>query len=124
MAIDHIYETLKAAIDILAAGTGRIQERLADAWLVIHSLEEDSFPLELRDEVDKLSDAFSTQQQSAIHADGRLRTVDQASRDRDEIDDAQARALALLIVQLFAHTSAQYWPTHKYADRERHYQDV
>jgi hypothetical protein len=63
MVIDHIYETLKMAIDILAAGTGGIQERLADAWSVIHSLKVDEFPLELRDDFSKLSDALGMPQQ-------------------------------------------------------------
>jgi hypothetical protein len=50
MEIDHVYETLKMAIDTLAASTGRIQERLWEAWLVIHTVKMDDFPPELRDD--------------------------------------------------------------------------
>jgi hypothetical protein len=106
MIIDHIYETLKVAIDIATAGTGGIQERLAETGSVIHSLNMDEFPLELRDDFSKLSDALSTPQQSAIDPDARVRAVGHAGVGCDEVEDEQALALALLIVQLFVHTSA------------------
>jgi hypothetical protein len=44
MEIDQVYETLKMAVDILAAGTGRIQERLWEAWLIICTIKIDDFP--------------------------------------------------------------------------------
>jgi hypothetical protein len=34
MDIDHVYEPLKTGIDTLAAGTGSIQARLRETWLV------------------------------------------------------------------------------------------
>ncbi len=117
MEIDHVYETLKMAIDTLAASTGRIQERLWEAWLVIHTVKMDDFPPELRDDFRKLSDAL-TPHQSARDANGR-RTVGYARLGCDKLDNHQARQLALLLVQLFAETSAQFWPTHKKWNRER-----
>lgn len=117
MEIDHVYETLKMAIDTLAANTGRIQERLWKAWLIIHTVKVDDFPPELRDDFRKLSDAL-TPQQSAIDADP-SRRVGYARLGCDQLDNRQARHLALLIVQLFAETSAQFWPTHKTWNRGR-----
>lgn len=117
MEIGHVYETLKMAIDTVATSTGRIQERLCKVWLVIHTIKLDKIPPELRDDFRKLSDALAPQQ-SAIDADPR-RTVGHAGLGCDQLDDHQARQLALLIVQLFAETSAQFWPTHKNWNRER-----
>jgi hypothetical protein len=111
MEIDHVYETLKMAIDTLAANTGRIQERLWEAWVIIHTIKMDDFPPELRDDFRKLSDAL-TPQQSAVDADPGPR-VGSASQGCNQLDDHQAQQLALLIVQLFAESSAQFWPTHK-----------
>ena len=112
MEIDHIYETLKIGIDTLAAGTGSIQERLRETWTVIHTLDEDDFPLELRDDFRKLSEALATPQESVIEAE-EARTFGQARADYEGFDDEHARKLALLIVQLFAYASAEFWPTHK-----------
>ena len=117
MEIDHVYETLKMAIDTLAASTGRIQERLWEAWLVIHTGKMDDFLPELRDDFRKLSDALRPHQ-SARDANGR-RTVGYARLGCDKLDNHQARQLALLLVQLFAETSAQFWPTIKKWNRER-----
>jgi hypothetical protein len=74
MEIDHVYETLKMAIYTLAASTGRIQERLWEAWLVIHTVKMDDFPPELRDDFRKLSDAL-TPHQSARDANGGARSA-------------------------------------------------
>jgi hypothetical protein len=115
MDIDHVYETLKKGIDTLATGTGSIQARLRETWLVIQALEGDDFPLELQDEFRKLSDVLTTPPHSAIDADPAARTVGQARADYEGLDDEDARELALLIVQLFAHVSAEFWPTHKRA---------
>jgi hypothetical protein len=92
MDIDHVYETLKVGMDILAGGTGTIQERLRETWIAIHTLKGDDFPLELRDDFHKFSDALTT-----------------------GVRDDEAREIALLFVQLFAQVSADFWPTHKKA---------
>jgi hypothetical protein len=114
MDIDHIYETLKIGIDTLATGTGSIQARLRETWLVIQALERDDFPLELRDDFRKLSDALTTTPQ-ARDVDPATHRVGQARADYKGLDDEDARKLALLIVQLFSHVSAEFWPTHKRA---------
>jgi hypothetical protein len=111
MEIDHVYETVKMAIDTLTGSTGRIQKRLWEGWLVIRTLTMDDFPPELRDDFRKLSDAL-TPHQSDTDANGR-RTVGYARLGCDKLDNHQARQLALLLVQLFTEISAQFWPTHK-----------
>jgi hypothetical protein len=114
MDIDHVYETLKIGIETLAADTGTIQERLWKAWMAIHTLEEDDFPLEVRDEFHKLSAALTTPQEDiAIGTDPKVRTVNLAREACEGLDGEHARELALLIIQLFAHVSAEFWPTHK-----------
>jgi hypothetical protein len=117
MEIDHVYEKLKMAINTLAASTHRIQERLWEAWLIIHTVNIEDFPPELRDDFRKLSDAMMPQQ-SAVNADPGRR-VGYRSLSSNQLNDHQARQLVLLIVQLFAETSAQFWPTHKKWNRER-----
>jgi hypothetical protein len=113
MDIDHVYETLKIGIDTLAAGTGSIQERLWETWMVIHTLNQDDLPLELRDDFRKLSEALTTPQESAVEAEPEARTVGQARAAYEGLDNEHARILALFIVQLFAYVSAEFWPTHK-----------
>lgn len=111
MELDHVYETLKMAIDTLAGGTGTIQERLWQAWLIIHTLKIDEIPQEIREDFRKLWDALPSQQ-SAIDPDLRP-TVSQNLVGYEQLDNHQAQHLALSMVQLFADTSAQFWPTHK-----------
>ena len=113
MLIDHVFETLKVGLDTLAAGIGSIQERLREAWRVIHTLKEDDFPLELRDEFRKLSDVLTTPVELSTHADPGVHTVGDAHVAREELDEEHARELALVMVQLFAHVSAEFWPNHK-----------
>lgn len=115
MDIDHVYETLKIGVDTLAAGTGSIQARLQEAWTVIHALEEDDFPLELRNDFHKLLDALTTSPRLAVNADPGDHPIGQARAADERLDDETARELALLVVQLFAHVSAEFWPTHKRA---------
>jgi hypothetical protein len=115
MDIDHVYETLKIGIDTLAAGTGSIQERLWETWTGIHTLKDEDFTLELRDDFRKLSDALTAVQKSAIDAEPGARTVGRERAACEGLDDEHARKLALLIVQLFAYVSAEFWPTHKRA---------
>jgi hypothetical protein len=115
MVIDHVYETLKVGISALAAGTARIQERLWETWLVIHTLEEDDFPLELREEFRTVSDALTRPRQGAIAA-SEVVTLEQVRAACEGLDNEQARELALLIMELFAHVSANFWPTHKKAN--------
>jgi hypothetical protein len=112
MDIDHVYETLKVGIDTLAAGTGSIQERLWETWIVIHTLNEDDLPLELRDDFRKLSETLTTPPESVIEAE-EARTFGQTRAAYEALDNEQARNLALFIVQLFARVSAEFWPTHK-----------
>jgi hypothetical protein len=119
MDIDHIYETLTIGIDALAAGTRTIQERLSETWMVIHALEEDDFPLYVRDEFRKLSNALTTPQQSAINADPEGCIVDRAPAACEALDDGRARELALLVAQLFAHVSAELWPNQQKGHPER-----
>ena len=115
MDIDHVYETLKIGIDALAASTGTIQERLWNTWLAIHTLKDDDFPLDLREDFRKLSDILTTPEQSAIDADPEVRSVSRARVACERLDGEHARELALQIVELFAHVSAEFWPTHKRA---------
>src|SRR5215469_12984393 len=110
MDIDHVYETLKIGIDTLAAGTGSIQERLWETWKVIHTLNEDELPLELRDDFHKLSETLSTRQDSVVEAE-EARTFGQARGAYEGLDNEHARKLALFIIQLFAYVSAEFWPT-------------
>jgi len=115
MDIDHVYEMLKIGIDTLAAGTGSIQARLQETWMVIHGLEEEDFSLELRNDFRKLSAALTTPEQLAVNADPGARTSGQAHAAGEGLDDEHARELALLVVQLFVHASAEFWPTHRRA---------
>jgi hypothetical protein len=112
MFIDHVYETLKIGIDTLAAGPGSIQERLWETWRVIHTLNEDDLPLELRDDFRKLSEALTTPQESVIDEE-EARTFGQTRAAYEGLNNEHARKLALFIVQLFAYISAEFWPTHK-----------
>jgi hypothetical protein len=114
MDIDHVYEILKIGIDTLAAGTGSIQERLWETWTVIHALNEDDLPLELRDDFRKLSETLTTPQEPVVDAE-EARTFGQARGAYEGLNNVHARILALFIVQLFANVSAEFWPTHKKA---------
>jgi hypothetical protein len=116
MDIDHVYETLKAGIDTLAAGTGSIQERLWETWTVIHTLNEDDLPLELHDDFRKLSEILTTPPESVIDAE-EARTFGQTRAAYEGLNNEQAQKLARFIVQLFAEASAEFWPTHKNARR-------
>jgi hypothetical protein len=113
MDIDHVYETLKNGIDTLAAGTASIQERLWETWKVIHTLNEDDLPLEIRDDFQKLSEALTTAQEKAPEAEPDGRKVGHAHGAYEGLDNEHARKLALFVVQLFAYVSAEFWPTHK-----------
>ena len=44
MSIEYALEKLMQAVDILATGSGRVQERLADAALVLIRLKPDDLP--------------------------------------------------------------------------------
>jgi hypothetical protein len=47
---DHFYalEKLADAVDALATGTGRVQERLGEAAMRLHSVHSDEIPADLR----------------------------------------------------------------------------
>jgi hypothetical protein len=94
MTIEYASEKLMQAIDSLATGTGRLQERLADAALFLIRLQPDDIPEgDLRRTflgvMDELTFAQAQGEEGSIAASLKI------------TDDEDARAIAKRIVALF-----------------------
>lgn len=48
--VGYACEKLFVAIETMATGSGDVRERLNDAFMSFHTLKEDDFPVELRDD--------------------------------------------------------------------------
>ena len=90
MDIDHIYETLKIGAMPWPLVRAPFRSPSHETWMAIHALEENDFPLYVRDEFRKVSDALTTTQQSAIDAHPEGRMVDRARAACEALDDERA----------------------------------
>ena len=95
MSIDYAHEKLSAAVYSLATGAGRVQERLADAALVLIRLKPDDFPDDgdLRRSFVGVMDDL-TYEQPQQEGEGRISATLKVTSDYDASEIAK-RILAL-----------------------------
>ena len=83
-------QKLTAAVNALATGTGTIQSRLHDAWLVSSTLRDNDFPQALRAELRRLRDAVTKPKSGNINT-VRAQQEGAARIAREELDDERRR---------------------------------
>jgi hypothetical protein len=100
MGLDYAHEKLMSAVDVLARGAGRIQERLYSAFLSFHTLRTDEdFPEDLRADYARLHTALTNPKTPEPDID-RAREMGNAKIACEQMSDQEGRDLADLILHL------------------------